>query len=95
MYGVDYASLSPLYQRRVEQPGGWPRQFLFVGRYVEDKAIDVLIEAYAQYRAACESVAAYLLRYGAAGAAVEESTGHHGYGIRPARRAARDHGGMA
>ena len=50
MYGVDYEALAPLYQQRVEQPGGWPRQFLFVGRYVEEKAIDVLIEAYAQYR---------------------------------------------
>jgi glycosyltransferase involved in cell wall biosynthesis len=51
MYGVDYEALSPLYAQRVAQPGGWPKRFLFVGRYVEDKGIEVLLDAYRQYRA--------------------------------------------
>lgn len=50
MYGVDYESLSKLYDRRVEQPGGWPKKFLFTGRYVEEKGIDVLLDAYRAYR---------------------------------------------
>lgn len=51
MYGVDYAALSPLLEQRLNQPGGWPRKFLFTGRYVEDKAIDILMDGYARYRA--------------------------------------------
>jgi glycosyltransferase involved in cell wall biosynthesis len=51
MYGVDYAALAPLFEQRLNQPGGWPRKFLFTGRYVEDKAIDILMEGYARYRA--------------------------------------------
>jgi glycosyltransferase involved in cell wall biosynthesis len=49
MYGVDYQSLASLYQQRMNQPDGWPKQFLFVGRYVQDKDIDVLLEGYAKY----------------------------------------------
>jgi glycosyltransferase involved in cell wall biosynthesis len=51
MYGVDYAALAPLFEQRLKQPGGWPRKFLFTGRYVEDKAIDILMEGYQRYRA--------------------------------------------
>jgi glycosyltransferase involved in cell wall biosynthesis len=51
MYGVDYDALAPLYERRASQPGGWPRRFLFTGRYVDDKGIDVLLDAYRRYRA--------------------------------------------
>ncbi len=50
MYGVDYAALSAAYDRRANQPGGWPRRFMFAGRYVEEKGIDVLVDAYRQYR---------------------------------------------
>lgn len=48
LYGVDYAALSPLLERRIQSP--WPRSFLFVGRYVAAKGLDVLISAYQQYR---------------------------------------------
>ena len=48
MYGIDFDAWSPLLQQRQAQP--WPRSFLFVGRYVQVKAIDVLIEAYRAYR---------------------------------------------
>jgi glycosyltransferase involved in cell wall biosynthesis len=50
LYGVDYAQLSPLFEQRRVQPGGWPRQFLFTGRYQEEKGIDVLLQAYRAYR---------------------------------------------
>lgn len=49
-YGVDYATLSPLWERRTAQPGGWPRSFLFMGRYEHEKGIDVLAQAYKEYR---------------------------------------------
>src|SRR5688500_7287116 len=50
MYGVDHAALAPLHERRASQPGGWPKRFLFTGRYAEEKGVDVLLAAYAQYR---------------------------------------------
>lgn len=39
-----------LLERRTSLPGGWPRRFLFVGRYVQEKAVDVLVEGYRAYR---------------------------------------------
>ncbi|NEO95516.1 MAG: glycosyltransferase family 4 protein [Moorea sp. SIO3G5] len=48
MYGVDDETWSPLWTQRMEQ--GWSRSFLFVGRYAQDKAIDVLVDAYSKYR---------------------------------------------
>lgn len=51
VYGIDYAHFEPLCEQRVQQPGGWPRRFLFIGRYSEVKAIDVLAAAYKKYRA--------------------------------------------
>ena len=50
MYGVDFAALAPLHARRAAQPGGWPKRFLFTGRYAHEKGVDVLLAAYAQYR---------------------------------------------
>jgi glycosyltransferase involved in cell wall biosynthesis len=50
MYGVDYAGLSPLYERRRSDPEGWPRRFLFAGRYEQVKGIDTLLEGYRLYR---------------------------------------------
>jgi glycosyltransferase involved in cell wall biosynthesis len=38
------------YERRREHVGGWPKRFLYVGRYVPEKAIDVLARGYAMYR---------------------------------------------
>ena len=48
LYGVDYDTWSPLWAQRLEQ--GWSRSFLFIGRYAQDKAIDVLVKAYSKYR---------------------------------------------
>jgi glycosyltransferase involved in cell wall biosynthesis len=50
MYGIDCTLLEPLHAQRLHQPGGWPRRFLFAGRYVEEKGLDVLIDGYARYR---------------------------------------------
>ncbi|WP_414563555.1 MULTISPECIES: glycosyltransferase family 4 protein [unclassified Anabaena] len=47
VYGIDYDAWSPLWRQRLESQ--WPRSFLFVGRYVPVKAVDVLIEAYQLY----------------------------------------------
>jgi len=48
MYGVDVASWEKCIAARTEGP--WPRRFLFLGRYAEEKALDVLVDAYARYR---------------------------------------------
>jgi glycosyltransferase involved in cell wall biosynthesis len=39
-----------LHQKRAQLQQGWPKQFLFVGRYVEAKGVDILIAAYKRYR---------------------------------------------
>lgn len=49
-YGFDYDRFSPVADRRVTR-GAWPRQFLFVGRYVPQKDLATLTKAYAEYRA--------------------------------------------
>lgn len=48
MYGIDYDQWSACAALR----GGndWPRRFLFLGRYAQEKAIDVLVKAYSHYR---------------------------------------------
>lgn len=50
-YGIDYDALAPALAMRLARPEGWPRRFLYVGRYVSDKGIDVLVEGYRRYRA--------------------------------------------
>jgi glycosyltransferase involved in cell wall biosynthesis len=48
MYGIDYDRWVPLHTQRSQ--AGWPRSFLFIGRYIAVKAIDVLVDAYQAYR---------------------------------------------
>jgi len=48
-YGVDWKSLGEV--AAVRAAGNWPRRFLFVGRYVREKGVDVLMKGYAAYRA--------------------------------------------
>ena len=50
VYGVDYAGLRGLQERRAALPGGWPKRFISTGRYVPEKGIDVLTEGYRLYR---------------------------------------------
>jgi glycosyltransferase involved in cell wall biosynthesis len=49
-YGFDYDRFRPVADRRMRN-GSWPRQFLFVGRYVPQKDLATLMKAYAEYRA--------------------------------------------
>ena len=49
-YGIDVTTFAPLLAHRRAQPGGWPRKFLFTGRYHAEKGIDVLLAAYRAYR---------------------------------------------
>jgi glycosyltransferase involved in cell wall biosynthesis len=49
-YGIDYARLSGLHEQREANGGGWPRVFLFVGRYERTKGVDLLLDAYGRYR---------------------------------------------
>lgn len=48
MYGVDTVALAVAQERRSARP--WPRQFLAIGRYEREKAVDVLVEGYKRYR---------------------------------------------
>jgi glycosyltransferase involved in cell wall biosynthesis len=50
VYGVNFEQLAPTYEQRLAQPGGWPRRFLFAGRYMPIKGLDVLRDAYRRYR---------------------------------------------
>jgi glycosyltransferase involved in cell wall biosynthesis len=49
VYGFEASPLESVLARRQTNP--WPQRFLYAGRYVEDKAIDILIAGYEQYRA--------------------------------------------
>jgi glycosyltransferase involved in cell wall biosynthesis len=49
-YGFDYDTFSQVAARRSAVPGEWPRQFLFVGRYVPAKDLATLAAAYSEYR---------------------------------------------
>jgi glycosyltransferase involved in cell wall biosynthesis len=51
LYGCDFDRLSPIYDARLAA-GDWPREFLYMGRYVDAKGLDILVRAYAAYRAA-------------------------------------------
>lgn len=55
IYGIDYGRFATPAERRFEAGRQWPRRFLFAGRYVHDKGLDVLVEAYRHYRGAVES----------------------------------------
>ena len=48
LYGIDYERFGTAFQLR--QKERWPRRFLYVGRYVESKGVDVLVAAYRKYR---------------------------------------------
>lgn len=48
LYGFDYDGFAEAAQARPVLP--WPARFVFVGRYCEDKGVDVLLKAYRCYR---------------------------------------------
>jgi glycosyltransferase involved in cell wall biosynthesis len=49
-YGIDYDLFNPVFVQRSAKGAGWPRKFLFVGRYVPVKGIEPLLQAYQLYR---------------------------------------------
>jgi len=51
MYGIDFERFAGLYEARVARADGWPRRFLFIGRYESEKGIDILLQGYRAYRA--------------------------------------------
>jgi glycosyltransferase involved in cell wall biosynthesis len=52
VYGCDFDRFAPIYDARAAAAAGtWPRAFLYMGRYVDEKGVDVLTAAYAAYRA--------------------------------------------
>ena len=50
LYSCDHEAFAQTYESRRRIGGSLPRKFLFVGRFVEEKGIPVLIEAYRKYR---------------------------------------------
>jgi glycosyltransferase involved in cell wall biosynthesis len=50
LYAIDFQSFASAMDARVAR-GVWPRRWLYIGRYVDDKAIDTLVEGYRRYRA--------------------------------------------
>lgn len=50
-YGFDLELFSGIACRRLRGAKEWPRQFLFVGRYVPQKDLSTLMKAYSSYRA--------------------------------------------
>lgn len=55
LYSCDHDAFAAAYRLRRERTGPPPRDFLFVGRLVPEKGIDVLLDAYARYRAGTEA----------------------------------------
>jgi glycosyltransferase involved in cell wall biosynthesis len=51
MYGLDTAACAEAAAARAALPA-WPRRFLYAGRYVREKRLDVLVAAYRRYRSA-------------------------------------------
>lgn len=51
LYGFDFTRFREQGGRRLDAAAEWPRRFLFAGRYARVKGIDVLMDAYRQYRA--------------------------------------------
>jgi glycosyltransferase involved in cell wall biosynthesis len=51
LYAADTTVFANLMEHRQAQAGGWPRRFLYMGRYQHEKGVDVLVDAYRSYRA--------------------------------------------
>ena len=49
VYGFDWGLATRAFEARAAR-GAWPRRFLYVGRYVPEKGLDLLVEGYAAYR---------------------------------------------
>jgi glycosyltransferase involved in cell wall biosynthesis len=54
LYSCDQSHLAAVHSSRISESRPVPRSFLFIGRFVPDKGIDVLVQAYQGYRTASE-----------------------------------------
>ncbi len=52
LYGFDFTKFGALGISRPDEGPTWPKRFLFAGRYVPEKGLGVLMDAYRQYRSA-------------------------------------------
>lgn len=51
MYAIDFDRLRDAHAARAARaPGDWPRRFIYIGRYAEEKGLEVLVEGYRRYR---------------------------------------------
>lgn len=50
LYGIDYRRFAEPAEARFLPGAAWPRGFLFAGRYVPEKGLDVLVDGYRRYR---------------------------------------------
>jgi len=55
LYGCDFKAFSSLGASRLDHAPEWPKRFLFAGRYVPEKGLGVLLDAYRQYRASVDN----------------------------------------
>ncbi|MGE3489586.1 MAG: glycosyltransferase family 4 protein [Vicinamibacterales bacterium] len=54
LYGCDFKAFSAQGVGRLDPAGEWPKRFLFAGRYVPEKGLGVLLDAYRIYRSAVD-----------------------------------------
>lgn len=52
LYGFDFTAFQKAGEQQLDSGAPWPKRFLFAGRYVKEKGLDVLVDAYQRYRAA-------------------------------------------
>ncbi|MEO8681465.1 MAG: asparagine synthase (glutamine-hydrolyzing), partial [Vicinamibacterales bacterium] len=50
LYGFDFANFETQGNKALEGASAWPQRFLFAGRYVPEKGLGVLLDAYRVYR---------------------------------------------
>ena len=50
LYGFDYMAFCERGGRKLDANPGWPKRFLFAGRYVPEKGLACLMDAYQRYR---------------------------------------------
>ena len=55
LYAVNYSALRQANERRVSRSSGWPKSFVFLGRMIEIKGVDVLARAYSDYRSTVQN----------------------------------------
>lgn len=55
LYGIDFEAFVAQGERSLDAAAEWPHRFLFAGRYVPAKALDVLLAAYRTYHDSVES----------------------------------------